>query len=47
LGGNLMDFIDHYAYKIAMINEQKGRLRFVTIDQLHAINERVNLVWWS
>ena len=45
--GNMMEFMDHYAHKITIINEKTKQLQFITIEQLNSLKERTNLLWWS
>jgi len=47
LWGNLVDFLENYANKIAIINEKKKKLQFIKTDELNLIKERINLIWWS
>lgn len=47
LWGNLMEFLDRYAYKMAIIDELTQALRWVDIEDLYDHDDRLNLMMWT
>lgn len=47
LWGNLMEFLDRYTIKLAVIDEISQSLRWVDVEDLYDYDDRVNLMVWT
>ncbi len=47
IGAKLMEFLDSFAHKIYVIDPKKNKLQPHSVEEIGALNERVNLIWMS